>query len=80
MQAQQYAEEAAKLGSFPQLLKLHWDAAAQQFRDWGNHTQDVALHWQVRAIPYHQSVLPEFDGRSTAHRNRCCLPAPVSAA
>ena len=50
-QAQQYAEEAAGLGSFARLLDLHWDAAAQQFRDWGNHTQDVALQWQVNRLP-----------------------------
>ena len=59
-QAQQYAEEAARLGSFARLLDLHWDAAAQQFRDWGNHTQDVALQWQVNRLPNGRIVSREL--------------------
>ena len=59
-QAQQYAEEAARLGSFTRLLDLHWDAAAEQFRDWGNHTQDVALHWQVHKLPNGRVVSREL--------------------
>jgi mannosyl-oligosaccharide glucosidase len=34
---------AARLEDFEELMALHWDEEAHQFRDWGNHTEDVEL-------------------------------------
>ena len=48
---QPHADLAARLGSVPRLLELHWDDAAGQLRDWGNHTQDVLLRWAGQQLP-----------------------------
>lgn len=45
VQVKQYREMADRLGSPAHLATLHWDAGARQYRDWGNHTEDVTLGW-----------------------------------
>lgn len=42
---------AAQLADVGHLTRMHWDAPAQQFRDWGNHTEAVRLQWVQWTTP-----------------------------
>lgn len=44
-------EMEQKLGSFHDLNKMHLDRAAMQYRDWGNHTEAVAMQWAEAQSP-----------------------------
>eukprot|EP00884_Botryococcus_braunii_P015855 jgi/Botrbrau1/2953/Bobra.0026s0024.1 len=44
-EVRQYREQAERLGNPGHLAALHWDSEAKQYRDWGNHTEDVSLGW-----------------------------------
>ncbi len=50
-QVQPYRDAAAQLEDFEQLKALHYDAAKQQFLDFGTHSEDVSL--QVRLQEAH---------------------------
>ena len=51
VQVKPYERLAAQLLDFQHLNKLHLDSAAQQYRDWGNHTEDVRLDWRFVEVP-----------------------------
>ncbi|KAL4859841.1 Mannosyl-oligosaccharide glucosidase GCS1 [Chlorella vulgaris] len=42
-QVQPFFDSAAWLEDFDQLNALHWDEASGEYRDWGSHTEDMAL-------------------------------------
>ena len=46
-----YQQMAAMLRDMDTLAANHWDAAAAQFRDWGNHTEAVELQWRTLQTP-----------------------------
>ncbi|KDD74831.1 mannosyl oligosaccharide glucosidase [Helicosporidium sp. ATCC 50920] len=38
-----FRRDARRLGDWEELQRLHYDAEAERFRDWGRHTEDLAL-------------------------------------
>ena len=48
------------LGDLSHLNALHYDATAQQYRDWGNHTEHVALRWKYVQLPDGRQLRTEY--------------------
>ena len=46
-----YGKLAAQLSDLGHLNSMHYDPRAGQYRDWGNHTEDVRLDWRYADIP-----------------------------
>jgi mannosyl-oligosaccharide glucosidase len=47
----QYEKMATKLSKLGPLNRMHYDPKAGQYRDWGNHTEDVRLEWRYVDVP-----------------------------
>lgn len=45
-----FLEGAAWLEDFGRLNELHWDEGSGEYRDWGNHTEDVELQQPVQML------------------------------
>lgn len=50
-QVEPYATLASRLADVRHLNEMHYDSRTRQYRDWGNHTEDVKLDWRYIELP-----------------------------